>query len=102
MIAEAVVSFTSFHLLLTHVGRPTMRKLVGYKGWVDVTLHSTILYMFFATSTGGLLQAELAGILFSLYLRGWSRWYGYDRLKNGRWVSYAGYKDLLTARRARA
>lgn len=91
MFVAAFVSFISFALLLTHLSQTTMRKLVGYKGFVDIVLHSTILYMFFSTSTMGLLQAEAAGICFSLYLRFYSWAFGYERIHDFRWVRYAGY-----------
>ena len=90
MFISMLVSFASFWLLLSHISKPAMRKLVGYKGWVDVCLHSTILFMFFGTSTDGLLQAEAAGILFSIYLRAYSYFAGYEKLQAGRWVRFAG------------
>ena len=67
-----------------------MRKLVGHKGVVDVCLHSTIIFLFFGTSTDGLLQAEAAGIMFSIYLRLYSYFAGYEKLESGRWVRHAG------------
>lgn len=90
MLVAAFVSFMSIVLLMTHLSKPTMRRMVGYKGFVDVVLHGTILYMFFATSTMGLLQAEAAGICFSLYLRAYSWAFGYERLHGFTWVRYAG------------
>jgi hypothetical protein len=90
MFVAGFVSFMSFVLLLTHLSKPTMRRLVGYKGFVDVLLHGSILYMFFGTSTMGLLQAEAAGICFSLYLRAYSWAFGYERLRGLRWQRYAG------------
>lgn len=89
-LVAALVSFASFWLLFSHISRPTMRKLVGYKGYVDVCLHSTILILFFGTSTDGLLQAEAAGIMFSIYLRVYSYFAGYEKLVAGRWVRHAG------------
>lgn len=89
-LIAALVSFASFMLLISHVSARAMRRLVGYKGWVDVCLHSTILFLFFGTSTDGLLQAEAAGILFSVYLRAYAWIIGYEKLHNGRWVRYAG------------
>ena len=92
LLIATFVSFISFALLLQHVSRQTMLKLVGYKGWVDLVLHGSILFLFFGTSTEGLLQAEAAGILFSIYLRVYYRYVGYSRfdLKARRWRHYHG------------
>jgi hypothetical protein len=91
MLTAAFVSFASFALLLTHMSPQTLRRIVGYKGYVDVILHGTILWMFFGTSTMGLLQAEAAGICFSLYLRFYSWAFGYERLNQHlSWVRYSG------------
>lgn len=86
----AFVTFTSFWMLIRHIGRPTMRKLVGYKGVVDVLLHGTIIMMFLGTSTDGLIQAEAAGIMFSIYLRLYSKFVGYSRMVDGHWVNFPG------------
>ena len=72
-----------------------MRRLVGYAGWVDLAMHGTILTLFLGTSTMGLLQAEAAGIMVSLYLRLYRRLFGYERIVGARWVRYGG---LLTGR----
>lgn len=90
MFLAAFISFMSMALLMTHMAPRTMRRLVGYKGWVDVTLHCTILFMFLGTSTMGLLQAEAAGILFSLYLRVYSWAFGFERYSNWKWQRFAG------------
>lgn len=92
-LIAALVSFASFWLLMSHIPAQCMRRLVGYKGWVDVGLHSTILFLFFGTSTDGLLQAEAAGILFSLYLRAYRWACGYEHFDRTaqRWVRYAGH-----------
>lgn len=86
------VSFISFWLIMSHISGPTMRKLVGHKGWVDIALHSTILFLFFGTSTEGLLQAEAAGILFSVWLRLYAFLFGYSRFdwRQRRWRHYQG------------
>lgn len=90
--AEALVSFAAFFLLLSHVSRRTMRRLVGYKGWTDLVLHSLVLMMFFGTSTEGLIQAEAAAILFSVWLRvyRWACGYEVYNWSRYRWVRYAG------------
>lgn len=92
MFVSMFVTFVSFMLIISHVSAQTMRRLVGYKGWFDLVLHSTILYMFFGTSTEGLLQAEAAGILFSIYIRAYAYLMGYERFVKSRrtWVRYAG------------
>lgn len=90
MIIAAFISFISFWLILSHIKSSAMRKLVGYKGWVDLALHGTIIFLFFGTSTEGLMQAEAAGILFSIYLRGYARVVGYSRLVDGEWVFFPG------------
>lgn len=89
--AEALVSFAALMFLLTHVSPQTMRRLVGYKGWTDLVLHATVLFLFFGTSTEGLIQAEAAAILFSLYLRGYRWAFGYERFSVAHgWRRYAG------------
>lgn len=90
MFLAAFVTFASFAFLMTHLSPAVMRRMVGYKGWIDLALHGTILWMFLGTSTMGLLQAEAAGICFSLYLRLYAYLYGFERLSGFRWVRYAG------------
>jgi hypothetical protein len=91
MFTAAFVSFASFLLIMSHLSPEWMRRLVGYKGIVDVVLHSSILWMFLGTSTMGLLQAEAAGICFSLYLRFYYWAWGYERMTTSGWQRYAGY-----------
>ena len=91
MILAAFVSFVSFWLLIRNLPPALMRRLVGYNVWFDVVLHVSILWLFLGTSTMGLLQAEAAGICFSLYLR-WYRWaWGYERYERRRWMRYFGH-----------
>ena len=90
MFTEAVVSFAAMMLLVTHLSPKYTRRMVGYKGAFDIMLHSSILYMFWGTSTEGLLQAECAGILFSVWLRGYRWAFGYERFVAKRWVRYSG------------
>ena len=92
MFAMMLVTFASFWLLASHVSPKTMRRLVGYKLWVDVVLHCTIIAMFLGTSTDGLMQAEGAGILFSISLRVYRWLFGYERLTRKGWQRYAGVK----------
>ena len=89
MIA-ALITFTAIVLLLTNLGAHNVRRVVGYAGWTDFVVHGTIIFLFIDSSTLGLLQAEAAGILFSLWMR-YYRWaWGYERLTRGGWVRYAG------------
>jgi len=90
MFTMMLISFTSFWLLSSHLSAQTMRRLVGYKGWVDVVLHCTIIFLFIGTSTDGLMQAEGAGILFSVSLRLYRWAMGYERRVDGAWQRYAG------------
>lgn len=88
--AEALVSFAAFFLLISHMSQPMVRRLVGYKGWTDLVLHTTVIVLFMGTSTEGLIQAEAAAILFSLWLRAYKWAFGYERFVKLRWVRYAG------------
>lgn len=90
IIFAAMISFISILLLSKHLRPAGMRRLVGYAGWVDLTMHGGILWMFLGTSTLGLLQAEAAGIMISLYLRWYRKYQGYERLTYNGWQRYAG------------
>lgn len=90
IFGAALISFVGVWLLFKHIPKGIMMKILGYKGVVDVLLHGTIIYMFFGTSTLGLMQAELCGIFVSLYLRGLAKCQGYQKFRNGRWVFYPG------------
>lgn len=98
MFTAAVVTFASMMLLVSHLSPKFLRRLVGYKGYFDIVLHTTILYMFFGTSTEGLLQAECAGIFFSLWLRAYRWLFGFEKLIRDpkvfggtKWVRFSGY-----------
>lgn len=92
IFAEALVSFAAFFLLLSHLSSRSMRRLVGYKALADCILHGTVLFMFFGTSTDGLIQAEAAAVLFSVYLRVYVWAKGWERFdwKQLRWRRFAG------------
>lgn len=90
MIVAAFVSFFSFYFLLSHLSPTARRRMVGYKGPIDVMLHGSVIWLFLGTSTMGLLQAEAAAICFSIYLRGYSYLYGYERYISGSWQRFAG------------
>ena len=91
MFVASFVTFCSFMLLISHMSPRMMRRLVGRKGMVDLVLHTTVIMMFIGTSTEGLLQAEAAAIMFSLFLRGYKKALGYEQWsrKTG-WVRIAG------------
>lgn len=91
MIVAAFVSFFSFWLLMRYIPRDVMRVIVGHAWVIDIPLHVGILWMFLGTSTNGLLQAEAAGILFSLYLRWYRKAYGYKRLTLKGWKQGDGW-----------
>ena len=90
--AEAFVSFAAFVLLLSHLSSRAMRRMVGYKGWCDAVLHGSVLFIFFNTSTDGLIQAEAAAIMFSIWLRIYAYAWGWERydVKAMCWRRYAG------------
>lgn len=92
MLAEAIVSFAAMALLLSHLSNRTFRRLIGYKGYVDIMLHGSVMYLFFGTSTDGLIQAEAAAILFSVWLRMYCWMYGFERfnVRQLRWQRFAG------------
>jgi hypothetical protein len=90
IIFAALVSFFGIVLLSTHLEPHTMRRIVGYCGWVDLALHSTVILLFMGTSTMGLIQAELCAIMFSLALRWYRHRHGYERMTARGWVRYAG------------
>jgi hypothetical protein len=90
ILSAALISFVGMMLIVHHVPPKWFRRIVGYKGWADIILHGTIIYLFFGTSTLGLMQAELAGIFFSVYLRGYAYFAGYERRVNGMWMRFGG------------
>lgn len=89
MLVAAFVTFCAFWILTRHLSPQTMRRIVGHKGKVDVVLHVSVIILFHGTFSG-LMQAEAAAIMMSLYLLGYRRLYGYERRIDRRWVRYAG------------
>lgn len=87
---SALISFFSIALLLSHLSPTAMRRIAGYAGWVDLILHGTVILLFMGTSTHGLIQAEASAILFSLFLRGYRWYYGYERLRWDGWYRWPG------------
>lgn len=101
MLIATIISFVSFVLILSHLQPRWLRVLAGYKAMTDLVLHGSILYMFFGTSTEGLLQAEAAGILFSLWLRSYRYLAGYALFdwKKRKLVRYTGVFNRDEGRR---
>ncbi len=91
-ILAALITFGSMALLCSHFSPRSMRRLMGYAMVLDFLIHGTISWVFLGTSTLGLLQAEAAGILFSLSFRVYRWLFGYERFSfnEWRWVRYAG------------
>lgn len=90
IIFAALISFLGISLLSTHIGHKGMRRVVGYCGWVDLTMHFSVIWLFMGTSTLGLLQAEACAVLVTCTLRLYRRYLGYERLSTRGWVRYAG------------
>lgn len=92
ILIDAFVSFFAMYLLISHLSNRGLRILVGHKAMVDIVLHVSVLYMFFSTSTEGLLQAEAAAIMFSIWLRVYRKCFGFETFdwRQRRWVRYAG------------
>ena len=92
IFAEALVSFAAFFLLLSHLSSRAMRRIVGYKGWADLVVHGSVIMLFLNTSTEGLIQAEAAAVIFSVYLRLYVWAFGWEKfdIKQLRWRRFAG------------
>lgn len=90
VIGAALITFFAMALLAWHFAPSTKRKVAGYALLCDIVVHGTVIYMFFGTSTLGLMQAELSAIFFTITLRTYRYLFGYERLVRGRWVQYAG------------
>lgn len=90
MLASALVTFVGLWLLMQHIAAHKMRRIVGYMGWFDLALHTTIIILFHGTFSG-LMQAEAAGIMISLYLRTYRWAFGSERYALGRgWMRTPG------------
>lgn len=89
-LIAALITFGSFALFCTHFSPITVRRAMGYAIWIDLCMHGAILWMFLGTSTMGLLQAEAAGILFSITFRVYRKLFGYEKLSRRGWVRYSG------------
>lgn len=98
VLAAALITYFSIFLMTRHLSPLQLRRMAGYAGWFDLLLHGTILYVFMGTSTLGLLQAELSGLMISISLRGYRHFNGYERFvfARMRWVRYAGTRTNIT------
>lgn len=96
ILASALISFASITLLMNAYCAPATRlKIAGqWAGRIDFIIHVTVILLFIGTSTLGLLQAELAAIMFTLYNRYFYRWYKGAMYKNskGDWYVTKGWK----------
>jgi len=99
VLAAGLITYLSIFLLTRHLSSLQLRRIAGYAGWCDLLLHGTILYIFMGTSTLGLLQAELSGLMISVTLRAYRHLNGYERFVLARmcWVRYAGTRTKLVA-----
>lgn len=96
-LIAALISFGSLSLLITHFSPRAVRRIMGYAMVLDIIMHVGILWMFLGTSTLGLLQAEAAGILFSLSFRAYRYACGYEKLTTKGWVRYPGRLTKIIA-----
>jgi hypothetical protein len=56
--------------MTAYMGKETRLKVAGqWAGRIDLIVHATVILMFVGTSTLGLIQAELAAIMFTVYNR---------------------------------
>lgn len=98
ILAAALISFFSISLLMNAYLTPATRyKVAGqWAGRIDLLIHSTVILMFVGTSTLGLIQAELAAIIWTLYNRYFYRWYRGASYKNvrGKWVFEPGIRPI--------
>ena len=84
------ISFAGIILLMSHLEPQTRRRMCGqYRGRLDLLVHVTIIVLFHGTFTG-LIQAEFAGIMFSIYLRFYAYAYGYEFKRDGVWMLMPG------------
>lgn len=90
VFGAALITFFALMLLTWHMRPGTKRKVAGYALPVDLLVHGTVIYLFFGTSTLGLMQAELSAIFFTVALRTYRYLHGYERLVRGHWVRFAG------------
>jgi len=95
-LSSALVTFFAFWILTKHLSPQTMRRVVGHKGKVDLCLHLGVILLFHGTFSG-LMQAECAAIMGSMYLLAYRKLMGYELRINGQWVRFAGRMTAATA-----
>lgn len=92
MFTAAFVTFISITLLMLNLPPHWMRRAAGYKFLVDLTVFIAIAVYFASASTDGRFQIMAAGILFSLWIRGYRWLFGYEvfDFSKRRWQPYEG------------
>jgi hypothetical protein len=88
MFTAAFVTFTVFLLMIRSLDPKWLRRLAGHQFAMNLITHGALFYCFFGTSTEGFLQAEAAGIMFSLYFIGYRFFRGYECLSWRGWTRY--------------
>ena len=81
---------------LLHQTEETMLRAMAHKGKIDLVLHCGVILLFHGTFSG-LMQAEAAAIMMSLYLLTYRKMFGYIKRVNGRQVYYRGRVPLELA-----
>ncbi len=91
--AEGLLTFAAFFVLMGHLSARTRRRLLGYKGWVDIVMHGACGFLLVTTGAfSSMIVLEVAALMFSGYLY-MARWlFGYERFdaRESRWRRYAG------------
>lgn len=96
MLTAAFVTFVGFWILTRHLSRRAMLRAMAHKGKIDLFLHCGVILLFHGTFSG-LMQAEAAAIMMSLYLLTYRKMFGYIKRVNGRQVYYRGRVPLELA-----
>lgn len=88
---EGLLTFAAFWVLIRHLAPRTRLRLLGYKGWVDLAMHGSCMFLLISTGAfSTLIVVEVAALMFSSYLFA-ARWaFGYERFSGGKWRRYAG------------
>lgn len=96
IIGAALITFFSISLLMNaYLSADTRYKIAGqWAGRIDLLIHASVIMLFIGTSTLGLMQAELAAIVFTVYNRYYYRWMYGALYKNarGKWVYQPGIR----------
>lgn len=95
VLAAALITFFAFLALSLHLSRDALRRVAGYALPIDIIIHTSVIFLFFGTSTLGLLQAELSALMFTFALRTYRWAFGYSVLRRHkltlRWVTTRGH-----------